>query len=84
MTGIFSGIQNIIESIINIYDNLKLAIQFLMGIIEGLFNLLELLETVIATAINIILTLPPWLLAVTMTTMSVSILYMIIGRDTGK
>ena len=52
--------------------------------ITSLLELIKLL-TSIPTNLGILTgTLPPWLMAVATTTIGVSIVYMLLGRETGK
>lgn len=84
MKGIVSGIQNLFSIFISIWDTIKLVINFLINIIKGLFQMLEILKTTITNSMNFTLTLPSWLIAFASATIAVTILYTIIGRDTGK
>ena len=84
MTGIFSGIQAIINNFQTIIQGIKLAIQFLINMVNSLISLLELIGTTIANTTTIIATLPPWLLAYATCGIGVAVLYLMIGRNTGK
>lgn len=84
MTGIFKGIQQAINSIQTIIEGIKLGIQFLINLVKSLFELIQLLTTTIGNITTLTLTLPSWLIAVATATIGVSVLYIILGRDTGK
>ena len=84
MAGIFSGIQTIINNFQTIIQGIKLAIQFLINMVNSLISLLELIGTTIANTTMIIATLPPWLLAYATCGIGVAVLYLMVGRNTGK
>lgn len=84
MTGIFNGIQKIVGSIQTIIEGVKIGIQFLISLVKSLFELIKLLTTTIGNITTLTFTLPSWLIAVATATIGVSVLYIILGRDTGK
>lgn len=84
MKGIVSGIQGIIDIFISIWDAIKLCITFLINLVKGLFQMLTILKTTITNSMNFTLTLPSWLIAFASATIAVSILYIIVGRESGK
>ena len=84
MTGIFNGIQKIVGSIQTIIEGVKIGIQFLISLVKSLFELIKLLTTTIGNITTLTFTLPSWLIAVATATIGISVLYIILGRDTGK
>ena len=77
MTGIFNGIQTLINGIM-------LGIRFIINLIKSSIDLIRLLATTLANATNIAITLPSWLIAFVTASIGIAILYMIIGRSAGK
>lgn len=84
MTGIFKGIQSMISTIQSIVDGIVIGIKFLINLVRSIGQLIQLLITTLANTSNIILTLPSWLIAFATATLGVAILYMVLGRQTGK
>ena len=84
MSGIFSGIQTLINGITTIVNGIILGIKFIVNTIKSLFDLIRLLTTTLANATNIAITLPSWLIAFVTASIGIAILYMIIGRNAGK
>lgn len=84
MTGIFNGIQSMISTVQSIVDGIVIGIKFLINLVKSIGQLIQLLITTIANTTNIILTLPSWLIAFATATLGVAILYMVLGRHTGK
>lgn len=84
MTGIFDGIQTLINGITTIVNGIVLGIKFIVNTIKSLFDLIRLLTTTLANATNIAITLPSWLIAFVTASIGIAILYMIIGRNAGK
>lgn len=76
--------QNIYNGILSIVNGIELAIQFLVNLVKSLFQLMELLGQTIVNTTTLIATLPSWLIAIATATLGVSVLYIIIGRETGK
>lgn len=68
-----SGLSNTIEAVWNFFgsiiNNLKMLVQYI-----GLAS---------TTAYNLVATLPTWLQALATATILISILYLILGRNTG-
>lgn len=84
MTGLFKGIQNMISTIQSVVDGIVIGIKFLINLVKSIGQLIQLLITTLANTTNIILTLPSWLIAFATATLGVAILYMVLGRQTGK
>lgn len=84
MTGIFKGIQSMISTVQSIVDGIVIGIKFLINLVKSIGQLIQLLITTLANTTNIILTLPSWLIAFATATLGVAILYMVLGRQTGK
>ena len=84
MSGIFNGLQNLINSIKTIINAVKMGVQFIVNLFKALIELVRLLFNIVGNAITLIATLPPWLTAFAMCTLSVAVLYMLLGRQSGK
>lgn len=84
MTGIFKGIQTLINGIETIVNGIVLGIKFIVNLVKSLVDLIRLLATTLANATNIAITLPSWLLAFVTASIGIAILYMLIGRTGGK
>lgn len=84
MTGIFKGIQQLIGGIQTLIEGVKIGIQFLINLVKSIFELIKLLTTTIGNITTLTFTLPSWLIAVATATIGISVLYIILGRDTGK
>lgn len=84
MTGIFNGIQSVISAIQSIVNGIVIGIKFLINLVKSVGQLIQLLITTVANVSNLTLTLPSWLIAFATATLGVAILYMVLGRETGK
>lgn len=84
MSGIFNGIQSLVSSIQTLINGIKLGIQFLINLVKSIFELIKLLTTTIGNITTLTFTLPSWLIAVATATIGISVLYIILGRNTGK
>ena len=84
MTGIFNGIQKLINIIETIIEVAKLGIQYLVNLVKSMIDLIRLLITTTANTYTLIATLPSWLIAFATATISVAVLYVILGRSNGK
>lgn len=84
MTGIFKGIQTLINGIETIVNGIVLGIKFIVNLVKSLVDLIRLLATTLTNASNIAITLPSWLLAFVTASIGIAILYMLIGRNGGK
>lgn len=84
MTGIYNGIQTVINAIQTIVNGIKIGIEFIVNIVKSLFELIKLVGNIIGNTTVLIATLPPWLIAFATCGLSVAVLYLIVGRETGK
>lgn len=78
------GIQNLISGIETIIEGLKLGIEFMINLVLSMIEMLKLIFTTSQNTSILITTLPTWLIAIATASLGVSILYLIVGRDTGK
>lgn len=76
-----NGIINSFKWIINFF---KTIFNIFSTIIETITTAFRYMLTIIDLCIDTIATLPIWLKAFALITMSISLLYFIIGRNTGK
>ena len=84
MQGIFTGIQQVINSITSLVSGLYLGIQFLIGMVKNLIEMIKMLATMVLNTNTIITTMPSWLMGFLALSVSVSVLYVILGREQGK
>lgn len=77
MKAIVSGFS----TIINIF---KMFFDIIMSIFETLAMVLRYLYTIVSLAFEVIVSFPSWLKAFAVITLSISICYIIIGRNVGK
>lgn len=84
MQGIFSGIQNLISGIKTIVNAIILAFEFLWNMIKSIKDLFVLIGTTLGNVLTIIATLPSWLIAFATASIGIAVLYLVVGRDTGK
>lgn len=72
------------DGLLGIWNVLVMIKDFIVNIITSGLEMIKLLSGTTATVKSLIQTLPPWLLAVATATLGISILYLIVGRETGK
>ena len=77
MSGIFAGLQAIIDSILG-------PLRFILSIIQWTNKLLSILVGVITNVVTLIATLPNWLIAYASLGIAVMVIYLLLGRSTGK
>lgn len=63
---------------------IRLAFELVFNIIRSIAMLFRYLLTIINLAFTAILTLPPYIQAFAYLTIGISIIYIIVGRNTGK
>ena len=77
MSGIFNGIQAILDAVVGplkwIADTIKLAIQVMGFVYKALVQIT-----------SIILTIPAWLQGVALATIAIAVAYQLFGREQGK
>lgn len=78
---------NLIKSIVNSFEWLVETVttlfEFVSDFIANLFTFFQYLTLSVAGATNLVLTLPPWLQAFGTICITVSVIYMIVGRKAG-
>lgn len=77
MTGILNGISTLINTIKMIFDFIGSAISTIVMVFRYLLEIVNLVMVTLAT-------LPSWIKAFALITVSISIAYFLIGRNTGK
>ena len=75
------GIINDFSTLINI---IKMLFNIIMSIFETIGMVFRYLLTIVSIVYDVIATLPSWLMAFAIITISISIAYFIIGRTGGK
>ena len=84
MTGIFNGIKELIANFKAIITAFQMVINFIVTVVKSLGQLVRLLVKIVTNVDILLGTLPVWLVAFGTVTVGASILYLIIGRETGK
>lgn len=77
MKGILSGLEAIIEGI-------KMAFTFIGTIFKTLGLAIGYVVTIVQMSLDLALTLPTWLQAFAIITITISVIYFLIGRNAGK
>lgn len=77
MSGIINGISTLINTI-------KMIFSMIMSIISTIVMVFKYLLEIVNLAYVTIATLPDWIKAFALITISISIAYFLIGRETGK
>lgn len=77
MKGVINGIKTLI-------DIFKMLFDIIMDFFSTIGMVFKYLISIVNLAFNVIATFPPWLKAFATITISISIAYFIIGRNTGK
>ena len=83
MTGIFNGLQGVISNINTIILGMKMFIDFGINLIKSLIDFCTLLLDTFDLLYGLVSTLPSWLTAFAFLTISISILFMVVGRNHG-
>lgn len=76
--------KGIINAFTTLLDIIKMVFDIIMSIFETLAMVFRYLITIVNLVFNTILTLPSWLQAFAIITVSISIAYFLIGRSAGK
>lgn len=77
MAGIINGFNVLIDSI-------KMLFGFIGSMLEGIVLVFRYLMTIATLAVDALVFIPSWLQAFCIITISISIGYFLIGRNTGK
>lgn len=84
MSGIFNGLQNLISGIQTLINGVKIGIEFVINIVKSTYQLVLLLINIVGNTTILIATLPAWIRAVATATLGVAVIYLMLGRETGK
>lgn len=76
--------KKIISAIKGLFDIVSLAFSLITGFLENLLKLFYYLAKALANGLVFIGTLPTWLQTFGMITISVSVMYIILGRSGGS
>ena len=77
MTGIFNGLQDII----NLFNTI---VNFIINIINGILQMAIVIKETVTNTSNIILTLPSWLIGFASATLAICVIFQLVGRENGK
>lgn len=77
MKGVISGFQWIITFFKTVWS-------FVQTILEGIAQAFVILGRIVTLTMQTILTLPSWIQAFMVITITITIIYFIVGRQTGK
>ena len=83
MKGLYTGFQTLIGSIRSIISFIQTIWGFLVNVIKSIGDLIGLLINMFSIVTGIILTLPTWLIAFATLTLSICILFLVLGRSHG-
>ena len=83
MTGIFNGLQGVISNLNTIIIGVKMFIDVGINLIKSLIDFCTLLLDTFDLLYGLVSTLPTWLSAFAFLTISISILFMVVGRNHG-
>ena len=83
MTGIFNGLQGVIANLNTIIVGVKMFIDFGINLIKSLIDFCTLLLDTIDLVYGLLATLPSWLSAFAFLSVSISILFLVVGRNHG-
>lgn len=78
------GIQAVVNAIKNLIQFIKTILSFIANIFRSLILAFNMLLQMIPKVMQLIATLPDWLIAFATITIGVTIAYFIIGRTAGK
>lgn len=78
------GIKAIVSGIKWMIDFFKQLWSFVQNIVNGITTAFQILIKIITMTITTITTLPSWIQGFLMITITITIAYFIIGRNTGK
>lgn len=78
------GLKAVYAGLLTIIEGIKMGIEFLINLVTSTLELLKLLATTVINTNTLIITLPEWLIAVATCTLGISVLYLILGRESGK
>ena len=74
----------IISGFTFIIDTIKMIFGFVGSMLKTIVMVFEYLLTIVNLAFNVVTTLPDWLRAFCVITISISIAYFLIGRNAGR
>lgn len=77
MSGIFTGLQTIINTILG-------PIRYLIGIIELAIQAMKYIAAALGNVFSIVAYLPAWMNAIAATTIAIAVVYQLMGRSQGK
>lgn len=78
------GIQAVVDAIKNLIEFFQMLFQFIANIFRSLILAFNMLLQMIPKVMQLISTLPSWLIAFATVTIGVTIAYFIIGRTPGR
>lgn len=77
MSGIFTGIQTIIDTILG-------PIKYLVGIIDLAIQAMKYIAAALANVLSITTMLPTFIKVIALTTIAIAVVYQLMGRSQGK
>ena len=77
-------LQKILDAFNSIYEFFMMLGEAIRNMITSTLELIRLLTSIPTNLGLLVGTLPPWLMAVATTTIGVSVVYVLLGRSTGK
>lgn len=76
--------EAILEGFTWLIDTIKAIWTFISNIFETLGMVFEYIGKIVTIATQVVLTLPPWIQAIGMITISICSIYIVVGREAGK
>ena len=76
--------ESITDAIENLIEFIELLWDFIGNIISGITVAFDILGRIVTLAIEFILTTPSYIQAFMLVTITISVVYFVIGRETGK
>ena len=77
-------LQKILDAFNSIYEFFMMLGEAIRNMITSTLELIRLLTSIPTNLGLLVGTLPPWLMAIATTTIGVSVVYVLLGRSTGK
>lgn len=72
-------IKNLLSSL---FDSFQTVFDFVQNLIDKLFQFFHLVGTAVTYAVEVVGTLPAWLVVFAVAGITVSVIYLIVGRNT--
>lgn len=78
--GVFSGLSNFFDWFVDLFTSLA---DFVVSFVSGILRLLKLIPTAVSFLTDYVSALPPLLTTFAGVTVTVTVIFLIVGRDSG-